>query len=77
MSDETRLPAPVRDTAPARLAEIADLLGGESGRSKRFLGGLIVGALAGAAMAGATVLSRRLSTHHGDEPRGGPGAGSG
>ena len=59
MPDETRLPAPVRDTAPARLAELADLLGGESSRSKRFLGGLVVGALAGAALAGASLLARR------------------
>jgi len=59
MPDGTRLPAPVRDTAPARLAELADLLGGESSRSKRFLGGLVVGALAGAAVAGASVLARR------------------
>ena len=59
MPDETRMPAPVRDTAPARLAELADLLGGESSRSKRFLGGLVVGALAGAAVAGITALRRQ------------------
>ena len=59
MPDDTRLPAPVRDTAPARLTELADLLGGESSRSKRFLGGLVVGALAGAAMAGLAALRRR------------------
>jgi hypothetical protein len=59
MPDDTRLPSPVRDTAPARLAELADLLGGESSRSKRFLGGLVVGALAGAAMAGIAALRRR------------------
>ncbi len=59
MPDDTRLPAPVHDTAPARLAELADLLGGESSRSKRFLGGLVVGALAGAAMAGIAALRRR------------------
>ena len=59
MPDETRVPAPVRDTAPARLAELADLLGGESSRSKRFLGGLVVGALAGAAVAGIAALRRQ------------------
>jgi hypothetical protein len=59
MPDDTRLRVPVRDTAPARLAELADLLGGESSRSKRFLGGLVVGALAGAALAGASALARR------------------
>jgi len=58
MPGETRVPVPVRDTAPARLAELADLLGGESSRSKRFLGGLVVGALAGAAVAGITALRR-------------------
>ena len=67
MPDETRLPTPVRDTAPARLAELADLLGGESSRSKRFLGGLVVGALAGAALAGASVLARRRGGD-GDNP---------
>ena len=59
MPDDTRVAAPVRDTAPARLAELADLLGGESSRSKQFLGGLVVGALAGAAVAGAGFLARR------------------
>lgn len=59
MPDETRVPAPVRDTAPARLAELADLLGGESSRSKRFLGGIVAGALAGAAVAGIAALRRR------------------
>ena len=58
MPDDSRVPTPVRDTAPARLAELADLLGGESSRSKRFLGGLVVGALAGAAVAGITALRR-------------------
>jgi hypothetical protein len=45
--------------APARLAELADLLGGESIPSRRFLGGLVVGALVGAAVAGATAMRRR------------------
>jgi hypothetical protein len=75
MPDETRVPAPVRDTAPARLIELADLLGGESSRSKRFLGGLVVGALAGAALAGATVLGRRLSTRDAPPPGSGPRSG--
>jgi hypothetical protein len=68
MPDETRLTAPIRDTAPARLAELADLLGGESSRSKRFLGGLVVGALAGAAVAGAGFLARRRVMDDGDDP---------
>jgi hypothetical protein len=52
--------------APGGLADLADLLGGESDRSRRFLGGLIAGALVGAAVAGSTLLRRR---------RGGGGAG--
>ncbi len=41
------------------LAEIVELLGGESEGSRRFLGGLIAGALVGAALAGTAVLRRR------------------
>ena len=75
MPDDSRPTVPVRDTAPARLAELADLLGGESSRSKRFLGGLVVGALAGAALAGVTALSRRRGSHD-DAPPAGPTTGS-
>ena len=46
-------------TAPARLVELADLLGGESTRSRKFLGGLVIGALVGAAVAGTAALARR------------------
>ena len=74
MPDDTRLPAPVHDTAPARLAELADLLGGESSRSKRFLGGLVVGALAGAAVAGASFLTRRRGEDADDPPSTSPTA---
>jgi hypothetical protein len=48
--------------ALAGLAELADLVGGESDRSRRFLGGLIAGALVGAAAvgtAGAAIVRRR------------------
>jgi hypothetical protein len=72
MPDDSRLPAPVRDTAPARLAELADLLGGESSRSKRFLGGLVVGALAGAAIAGASFLTLRRGADADDPPSAAP-----
>jgi len=41
------------------LADLLDLLGGESEGSRRFLGGLIAGALVGAAVAGTAVLRRR------------------
>ena len=44
---------------PGGLADVAELLGGESDRSRRFLGGLIAGALVGAAVAGSTLLRRR------------------
>jgi len=46
-------------TAPARLVDLADLLGGESGPSRKFLGGLVIGALVGAALAGTSVMRRR------------------
>lgn len=41
------------------LADLAELLAGESPRSRRFLGGMIVGALVGAAIAGGALLRRR------------------
>lgn len=41
------------------LADLADLLGGESERSRRFLGGLAAGALVGAALAGAVLFRRQ------------------
>jgi hypothetical protein len=44
---------------PAGMEALADLLGGESSRSKRFLGGLVAGALVGAALAGTSYLRRR------------------
>jgi hypothetical protein len=47
------------------LTELADLLGGESDRSRRFLGGVIAGALVGAALAGAAVLRRRSQDRRG------------
>ena len=47
------------ETVPARLTELADLLGGESVRSRKFLGGLVIGALVGAAVAGTAALARR------------------
>ena len=41
------------------LADLAELLAGESAGSKRFLGGLALGALVGAAIAGSTIWQRR------------------
>ena len=38
------------------LADLAELLGGDSPRSRRFLGGLVVGALVGAAVAGGALV---------------------
>jgi hypothetical protein len=44
------------------LADLADLLGGESERSRRFLGGLVAGAVVGAALAGAVLVRRQSDT---------------
>jgi hypothetical protein len=52
MPDSSK-PVVTPETAPARLVELAELLGGESQRSRKFLGGLVIGALAGAALVGA------------------------
>jgi hypothetical protein len=41
------------------LADLAELLGGESERSRRFLGGVVAGALVGAALAGALLVRRQ------------------
>ena len=41
------------------LADLAELVGGDSDRSKRFMGGLMAGALVGAAIAGSLLLRRR------------------
>jgi hypothetical protein len=41
------------------LADLSELLGGDTNRSRRFLGGLMVGALVGAAIAGSTALRLR------------------
>ena len=59
MTDDSKPPTISVETAPARLAELAELLGGESSRSRRFLGGLVIGALAGAAIAGAVAAQLR------------------
>ena len=59
MTDDPKRPALPAATVPARLAELAELSGGESSRSRRFLGGLVIGALAGAAIAGAAAARRR------------------
>ena len=55
---------PARPTGPrplGNLGDLAELLGGESQSSRRFLGGLVVGALVGAAIAGGTLLRGRRS----------------
>ena len=45
------------------ITDLADLLGGESARSRKFLGGLVIGGLVGAAIAGSSLLRRN---HDGD-----------
>ena len=59
---EKRPSVPERSTAPrplGGLGDLAELLGGDSDRSRRFLGGIAVGALVGAAVAGAAFMRRR------------------
>ena len=68
MTDE-RPRALTTDTVPAGLVALADLLGGESSRSKRFLGGLVAGALVGAALAGTSLLRRRAPRDPADGER--------
>ena len=51
--------ATVAPSTPGGLVDLVELLGGESDRSRRFLGGLIAGALVGAALAGSALLRRR------------------
>ena len=52
--------APVTFRGPRQgLADLAELRGGESADSKRFLRGLALGALVGAAIAGSTLWQRR------------------
>jgi hypothetical protein len=51
--------APSPSSTPDPFAAVAELLGGETQRSRRFLGGLIAGALVGAAVAGSVLVRRR------------------
>ena len=64
--DDSGLPDPVgRSTSPrplGALGDLAELLGGDSDRSKRFLGGIAVGAIVGAALAGAALMRRHRGT---------------
>lgn len=48
------------------LAELAELLGGETPGSRRFLRGLALGALVGAAIAGSRLWARRGHVEPGD-----------
>lgn len=62
MTTDDQAPVPIRPTGPrplGGLADLADLLAGDTPSSKRFLGGLIAGALVGAAVAGGSLLRRR------------------
>jgi hypothetical protein len=57
--DERDLRRPTGPRPLGGLADLAELLAGETPRSRRFLGGLVVGALVGAALAGGSLLRRR------------------
>lgn len=52
-------PRPLGPRPLGGLADLAELLGGETPRSRRFLQGLVAGALVGAAIAGSSLLRRR------------------
>jgi hypothetical protein len=62
MTDDRRTDGPDLPVVGPRplggLGDLAELLGGDTQRSRRFLGGLMVGALVGAAVAGAALLRR-------------------
>ncbi len=50
-----------RAELPAPLADALELLAGESATSRTFLGGVVLGALVGAAVAGASLVRPRAS----------------
>ena len=54
---------PGRVTAPA-VDALNELLGGESTDSRRFLGGLVAGALVGAAIAGSSIWRQIMKGKH-------------
>jgi hypothetical protein len=59
---DNRTPAGDRTAEPGAagaLADFAELLGGETRRSRRFLRGLVAGALVGAVVAGGSLRRRR------------------
>jgi hypothetical protein len=65
MSNQRRTDAgpansPIAPPPPlGQLSDLAELLGGDSARSRRFLGGLVAGAVVGAAVAGGSLFRRR------------------
>lgn len=62
MANDDRDPVRSRPAGPrplGGLADLAELLAGDTDRSRRFLGGLLAGALVGAALAGGSLLRRR------------------
>lgn len=65
MTDDERRPAPRASDLPigprplGGLADLAELLGGETTGSRRFLAGVVAGAVVGAVLAGGSLLRRR------------------
>jgi hypothetical protein len=61
-----------RDAGPlsTALTGAAGLLSGDSGTSRRFIGGLVIGALVGAAVAGSSFLRARTGGTGRDDPAG-------
>ena len=68
---ESAASVPVQGPRPlGALADLAELLAGETPASRRFLRGLLAGALVGAAVAGSSLLRRRRRPADDEEPEG-------
>ena len=61
--------AQIPDELPKAVSGALELLAGESATSRTFLGGLVVGAFVGAAVAGASLVRSRTSGHAVPKPK--------